>query len=235
MSRYVSVFWAIGALLVCGNWATQSTGGDEKPAINYSAEIVTEGITSSARNVTISGLTKDIPLYVVPTDQSENPTTNTTFISLDLVNSIEPISNIPQQNVRRFNNRDFVEIKVTFKNSVAGQPVPHFLVDRPRRIICEISVGDSYLKKEILFEALGTLTMIGTPQARTTECKNCSTEKDTQKSTEKSAAQEALCKQAKNDLAALDAEAKKMEEKGNKGALSKIIESIKNKINYICG
>lgn len=230
MSRYLSIFWALGAVFLCANWSTQSTGGDEKPALDYSGEVTTDGAMNSVKNVTISGLIKDIPVYYVPKDQSENPTTNTTFISLDSIESIEPISTIPQQNVRRFNNRDFVEIKITFKNAAPDKKIIHFLVDRPRRIICEIVVGDSRLKKEILFEALGKLTIIGNPQARGAECKSCDAQGNTTKSLEKSAAQEALCRKAKDDLKNLESESK-----DNKGPIGKMVESVKNTVNYICG
>lgn len=232
MKRLVSLFYALCALIICVNFSTnQSTGGEDKPPINYTGKLVsTDGTTNDIENITVSGLYKDIPVYEVPNQPDKNPALNTTYMNLDAVEKIRPISNNPHESVKKFNNRDYVEIIITMKTlpGATGSKDQHFLVDSTRRIFCDVigSAGINF-KKEVAFEAISSLTM-GAFKAKSATKAEIDKE---QKVTEDSAAKKALCAQAKDDLKALEAEA----QKEPNGILSKLTKSIQDTVHYICG
>lgn len=227
MKHTAALFYAVFAFVLCANFSTnQSENTNDRPDVNVTGKLTTEGNTNSVENITFSGLYKNIPFYSVPVSPAQKPTLNTTYIGLDAIEKIRPVSENPHESIKKFDNREYVEIIITLKH-VPGAPVTehHFLVETTRRIFCDVigMNGIANLKKEVAIEAISSLTITGI-KARTTE----QAKKTDKKSDEDSAAKIALCTKTKNDLKKLETGAKKDPEK------SKLIKNIQDTVNYIC-
>lgn len=230
MKRLITLFYAVCAIFLCANFSTnKSVDGEDRPPINYTGTLTAiDGNKNMIDNITISGLYKSIPLYGVPSQPNEKPTLNTTYINLDAVENIQPISKNPHESIKKFDNRDYVELIITLK-SVPAAPTSqqHFLVETTRRVYCDVvGVGGIVnLKKEIAFEAISDLTITGFKARSRQTCQEPAKDKKTE---EDSAAKKALCAQAKRDLKELETSAKKDPKTRN------LIKNTQDTVNYIC-
>lgn len=230
--RYLSsLCYALGALVLCANFSSnQSVRGEEAPPINYTGVLISnDGIQNTYENLTISGLIKDIPVYNIPNTPDGKPTLNTTYVRLNEIERIRTISSDPRENIRKFDNRDYVEIIITFKTGpTAALTEQHFLIESTRRIFCDVITATGIvLKKEIAIEAISSLTIESFRAHAANKALKNGKEK---KIVEESAARKALCSLAKDELKMLEEASKKSPDKD----LSKLTKSVQDKVHYIC-
>lgn len=216
MNKYSSLVLACAALVCLMNTGYQSTEKKEAPAINFKGTVRTNGDQDKAENITISGLYENIPLYGIPQGAETSPTTNVTNVRLD---EIDAIRHKPgAASIKEFQKRDYVEIEVEFKQ----QKKKNYLVERSRKLYYEIPFSDPSIKplaKEVSFEALSELLITGYTQKTRSEM--------TAQPKEQSAAKEAICAQAKKDIATL--------EKESGGMFSSVVTKIKESFTHLCG
>ena len=216
MNKNRSLVLACTALICLMNTGFQSTEKKESPAINFKGTVQTNGEKEKAENITISGLYENIPLYGIPQAAETSPTTNVTHVRLD---EIDAIRHKPgKESIKEFQRRDYVELEVEFKKGKKN----NYLVERSRKLYYEIPFSDPSIKpleKELNFEALTQLTIQGYTQKSRRDM--------TQRPQEQSAAKEALCAQAKKDIATL--------EKESDGMFSSAITKIKESFTHLCG
>ncbi|MCL5437051.1 MAG: hypothetical protein M1549_04205 [Candidatus Dependentiae bacterium] len=230
MRDLTPLWYAACALFLCANFGSQqSVDGDEKPPINYTGILCTrDGCTHEVKFITIGGLYKDIQVFGIPKEMSENPARNTTFINLDAVESIRPVSPNPLESIKKYNNRDYIELVITIKKAV-NTPVEeqHFLVESTRRLRCDmISGAGASFKKEVAFEAISSISF-GAIKARSGRVHEELKEK--KKKEKRSAAKQALCMQAKQTL-------KEMEKSlGRNNAEKTRIQEVRKAVDCICG
>lgn len=216
MEKKYSIVLGLIACLCLINTGFQSTGKKESPAINFKGVVKTNGDTDKAENITISGLYENIPFYGIPQASETSPATNVTLIRLDEVAKIRHKPG--KESIKEFQKRDYVEIEVEFKQGKNKT----YLIERSRKLNYEIPFSDPSIKpleKDLSFEALTELIIQGYVQKSRNEM--------TQQPKEQSAAKEAICTQAKKDLATL--------EKESDGMFSSVITKIKESLNHLCG
>lgn len=204
------------ALVCLVNAGFQSTGSKEDPAINFFGVVEVNGSSDQAKNITISQLYENIKMYGIPASPETAPTTNVTLLRLD---DIKKITGLPTgQNIKTFKQREYVEIQVQL---TSGQ-TKNYLVERSRKLYYDVPTSDPSLQpleKEVAMEAVKKVTIQGFKQKeRTTEKPGALKDK--------SAAQEALCANAKKNITEL--------EKESKGIFASTVESIKESIYYLC-
>lgn len=216
MEKNSSLTLACAALMCLMNTGFQSTEKKEAPAINFKGIVRTNGDHEKAENISISGLYENIPLYGIPKASDTSPTTNVTHVRLDEINAIRYKPG--KESIKEYQKRDYVVIEVEFKTGKKQ----NYLVERSRKLYYEIPFSDPSIKpleKELNFEALTELTIQGFTQRARNEQKV--------QTKEKSAAQEAICAQAKKDIATL--------EKESQGMFSSGITKIKESFTHLCG
>ncbi|HBL98098.1 TPA: hypothetical protein DDZ86_00445 [Candidatus Dependentiae bacterium] len=216
--------FALTAFMLCANFGSNSsTEGRAKPRISFYGTLTpSDGTKYPVKNILIGGLYEHIPFFAIPATENSTPSNDTTYLDLDNIDSIRPAFTLAKDSLRTYKNRDYLEIVVTLKKTSGKEPGSserHFLVDASRKLFCDQVTIAGDLEKEILFEAVQELTVLG---FRPGEKNKGST--DTK---DKSAAKEALCTETKKNLAELEAE--------SKGLFPDLIKKIKESVNYICG
>lgn len=233
MKRLITLLYAACAVILCANFSSnQSVDGEEKPPINFTGILVLpDGTVYDFENLTLSGLLNGIAVYGIPASPDEKPTLNITRINLDAIEKIAPISTNPHESIKKFDNRDYVEILITIKHAPGAPVVPqHFLVETSRRIFCDVigaGGGIANFKKEIAFEAIAELTITG---FKARSASSTAIAEKTKKCSEDSAAKKALCKQAKDDLEQLGRDPKAKKDPH----MLKQIANTKETVKYLC-
>lgn len=177
-------------IMIClFNAGYQSTEKNEpEPAVNFMGTINGE----PAENITISGLYEHIPFYYVPSAPDAAPTGHVAHRRLDDIKAIRRTGDKP---IEQFQKRDYVHIEIEF---VDGTKQP-FLIERSRKIDYSVPFSDPKIKSapnEMNFGSLNELTIASYKQRP-----RGGNEK---RVLEKSAAKEALCTQAKKNIALLE-------------------------------
>ena len=150
---------ALTVFRVCTNLGEQkkrSVVGNDKPNVDIYGELIDrEGNTyTTIHNIVIGRLYKGIPVYVVPKNPDTNPTENSVFIDLVEVKQIA----VPNPDVlKTFKGIDYIEIVVTHRNDDTNS----FIVERSRTILCDEKKGDDFVKKELKFGSIKTLSIEG--------------------------------------------------------------------------
>lgn len=206
-------------LLFCVNTGFQSSEKKDTPTINFYGEITANNQTEQADNITIGGLYEDIPLYGIPALSETSPSTNITHVRLDDIQAIA--HTIGKESIKEFKKRDYVEIELEFKNKKKQK----YLIERARKIYYEVPFSDpkiAPLEKELAPEALQKIVIKGHLQKARTHV--IEPEK-------KSAAREAVCTKAKDNLKELEKIALNSEEKIES---RKILNNINEAVDYLC-
>lgn len=234
----------IGGVVIiffCAHFSSQqSTEGREKPSINFYGILVnSQGKELAVEHITIAGLYKQIPVYGVPAvapekksitqrkmiseeDNGFNPTTDTTFIDLDETLEIRPARANPRDGIVTYNNRSYIEIIIVSADD--NKTENNYLIDTNRKVWCDLKNQAGPIEKEISFESIKKLIIQGNkPTERASERRKL-------KTSETSAAKDALCSQAKQSLDRLETTI----EKSPDAHISKEVEQLKQTVNQLC-
>ena len=230
MYRFPPLFYALCALILCANFGSNSSEqGPKKPSYCvYGTLTTTNNEKQAVKNLLVGGIFDRIPFYGVTLSEDIDPTTNVTFLDLDEIISIKPSAENPLEGIKRYKNRDYIALTITLKGNEKGlsslvkEPQEKkFLVERGRKISCDQTATSGDFEREVSFEAIKELSILGFRQGE----RQNSQKEQTKESP--SAAKEALCAQTKTDLQQLDTE--------SKGVFSTMIQKIRSSVNYICG
>ncbi len=158
----------LGILLLC-HWGTSNesndslVGGGKKPDVNfYGAVVDNTGTTVQAQNITISGMYKQIPVYLKPqnsTKKDYNPSDNSAFLDLA---EISRIASENSEHIYMFLNRPYIEITVISKNTVTTN---HYLIETNKKIRFDEVNQSGPIEREIAFTALHEITLNGYQEA----------------------------------------------------------------------
>lgn len=210
-STWASILCAFGAVFFLANFSSTSVQSEQEPRISF--EAIVDG--DLVKDFTISGLYERIPFYKIPLGKVR-PQANTVFLDLD---DIVRISLPPGDPIRKFDGREYVELAVLTKG--ATMPVP-LLVERERKVYCRWVTPGGLLKKELLFEAIGTIEIKGFKRREEMPAKQV------EEPVKESQAKKALCATAKSDI-------EKLEKGTPKGPMTEVVASVKKTIHYLCG
>lgn len=206
------------ALLMFINWSVPSTQGKEAPRLRYYGLLKTSNKEYPVDKVTIGGLYENIPFYGIPPNMDISPTADPTFLDLDDIVSIEPAFPTLKENLRSYKGREYVEVKIVEKGSNTPR---HYLVEKERKIFCEEITAGAQHQREPHFEALQRLTIQGLHRAPETPREPTLAPTATKAS--ELAKRNAVCTDVKKELDILP-----------KTVSQPLINSIKNKIDYLC-
>lgn len=161
----------ISALLLCAQFSSQqsSLGTPEKPAINISGTLITDGVDGNpheVENITISGRYENIPVYEKPSSEDVNPDINTTRLDLRQISEIRPVS----VEILKFNNRDYVEIEIVSND--AKKTKNTYIIERVKRVQCDEVNAAGPIEKEVSFLAIKNLIIKGSRPRQEAICEH---------------------------------------------------------------
>ena len=159
---------ALGILLLC-HWGTNNesndslVGGGKKPDVNFYGSIIDNtGTTVQAQNITISGMYKQIPVYLKPqnlTQKDYNPADNIAFLDLA---EIGTIASQNSEHIYTFLNRPYIEITIVSKDGITTNM---YLIETNKKIHFDEVNQSGPIEREIAFTALHEINLTGYQQA----------------------------------------------------------------------
>ncbi len=224
MKQFFHYILALAAFALCTNFGNNtSTEGRAKPRISFYGTLTPpDGTKYAVKNILIGGLYEHIPFFGIPTSENTAPSSDTTYLDLDDITTLKPAYPAVKDSMRKYKGRDYIEVVVNLKKTTEKDNASaerHFLIDASRKLFCDQVTVAGDLEKELVFEAIHEVTILGFRQGEKSSGKG--------ETKEKSAAKEALCTETKKDLEQLEVE--------SKGLFPDLIKKVKESVNYICG
>ncbi len=159
MQKYNLTALSILTFGLCTNFSTQESSmvsGSEKPSINFFGKLSdTSGQSYSVEYITIGGMFKQIPVFSKPNKLELDPSDNTSKLDLSEIISIEAVGD----QELKFNNRSYIEIKVTSNDTQKSEH--NYIIDSSKRIRCAESNEAGPIEKDISFRALVKISIDG--------------------------------------------------------------------------
>jgi hypothetical protein len=154
----------LGILLLC-NWGNNDektdalVGGGKKPEVNFYGTVIDNtGTTVNANDITISGMYRQIPVYLEPKDLTQkdyNPADN--IARLDLA-EISKISIENPEKLYTFLNRTYIEIHVLSNDN---KTTNKYIIETSKKVLFDEVNESGPIEREVALTALQEVNVKG--------------------------------------------------------------------------
>ena len=171
---------ALSILLLC-HWGSNNesndsiVGGGKKPDVNFYGTVIDNtGTTVQANSITISGMYRQIPVYLEPKDLTQkeyNPSDNIARIDLAEISKIS-IEN--PEKLYTFLNRSYIEIHILSNDGVTTNK---YMIETSKKIFFDEVNESGPIEREVSLTALQEVNIKGYTQQKKESQKPSSSQK----------------------------------------------------------